>query len=102
MLCFWSTRRRSSLLPPATACGRRWRGGGAPDEGKPRFGPLFDAHAAGRLRFAATTIPIAEVLTGSLLAVRLKDAALHASQLLRSILLGSLLCFLILGDRLYK
>jgi predicted nucleic acid-binding protein len=31
-----------------------------------RFGPLFDAHAAGRLRFAVTTITIAEVLTGPL------------------------------------
>jgi predicted nucleic acid-binding protein len=29
-----------------------------------RFGPLFEAHAAGRLRFAITTITIAEVLTG--------------------------------------
>lgn len=31
-----------------------------------QFGPLFDAHAAGRLRFAVTTITIAEVLTGPL------------------------------------
>ena len=31
-----------------------------------RFGPLFEAHAAGRVRFAATTITIAEVLTGPL------------------------------------
>jgi len=30
----------------------------------PRFKPLFEAHAAGRLRFAVTTISIAEVLTG--------------------------------------
>jgi predicted nucleic acid-binding protein len=30
----------------------------------PRFMPLFEAHAAGRLRFAITTITIAEVLTG--------------------------------------
>jgi hypothetical protein len=30
----------------------------------PRFRPLFEAHAAGRLRFAVTTITIAEVLTG--------------------------------------
>lgn len=30
----------------------------------PRFRPLFDAHAAGKLRFAVTTITIAEVLTG--------------------------------------
>jgi predicted nucleic acid-binding protein len=32
----------------------------------PRFRPLFEAHAAGRLRFAVTTITIAEVLTGPL------------------------------------
>ena len=31
----------------------------------PRFRPLFEAHAAGRLRFAVTTITIAEVLTGT-------------------------------------
>jgi predicted nucleic acid-binding protein len=30
----------------------------------PRFMPLFEAHAAGRSRFATTTITIAEVLTG--------------------------------------
>jgi predicted nucleic acid-binding protein len=30
----------------------------------PRFRPMFDAHAAGKLRFAVTTITIAEVLTG--------------------------------------
>ena len=30
----------------------------------PRFMPHFEAHAAGRLRFATTTITIAEVLTG--------------------------------------
>jgi predicted nucleic acid-binding protein len=39
-------------------------------EGHPKFGPhfkpLFDAHEAGRLRFAVTTITIAEVLTGPL------------------------------------
>jgi predicted nucleic acid-binding protein len=39
-------------------------------EGHPRFGPrfrpLFEAHAVGRLRFAVTTITIAEVLTGPL------------------------------------
>jgi predicted nucleic acid-binding protein len=29
-----------------------------------RFMPLFEAHAAGQLRFATTTITIAEVLTG--------------------------------------
>jgi predicted nucleic acid-binding protein len=32
----------------------------------PRFTPIFDAHAAGHLRFAATTITVAEVLTGPL------------------------------------
>jgi predicted nucleic acid-binding protein len=32
----------------------------------PRFAPIFAAHAAGRLRFAVTTITIAEVLTGPL------------------------------------
>lgn len=32
----------------------------------PRFRPLFDAHASGRVRFAVTTITIAEVLTGPL------------------------------------
>jgi predicted nucleic acid-binding protein len=32
----------------------------------PRFRPLFEAHGAGRLRFAVTTITIAEVLTGPL------------------------------------
>ena len=32
----------------------------------PRFEPIFEAHAAGRLRFAVTTITIAEVLTGPL------------------------------------
>jgi predicted nucleic acid-binding protein len=31
-----------------------------------RFQPLFAAHAAGNLRFAVTTITIAEVLTGPL------------------------------------
>jgi predicted nucleic acid-binding protein len=30
----------------------------------PRFKPVFEAHAAGHLRFAVTTITIAEVLTG--------------------------------------
>jgi|ERR1044071_1162470 predicted nucleic acid-binding protein len=30
----------------------------------PRFQPLFDAHAAGTVRFAITTITIAEVLSG--------------------------------------
>lgn len=29
-----------------------------------RFEPLFEAHAAGRLRFAVTTMTIAEVLSG--------------------------------------
>jgi len=32
----------------------------------PRFKPLFDAHAVGRLRFAVTTITITEVLAGPL------------------------------------
>src|SRR6266404_7822653 len=32
----------------------------------PRFKPLFEAHAVGRLRFAVTTITVAEVLTGPL------------------------------------
>ena len=32
----------------------------------PRFKPLFEAHGVGRLRFAVTTITIAEVLTGPL------------------------------------
>lgn len=32
----------------------------------PRFRPIFEAHAAGRLRFAVSTIAIAEVLTGPL------------------------------------
>jgi predicted nucleic acid-binding protein len=32
----------------------------------PHFGPLFAAHAAGRLRFAVTTITVAEVLVGPL------------------------------------
>jgi predicted nucleic acid-binding protein len=39
-------------------------------EGHPRFGPrfrpLFEAHAAGRVRFAVTTITVAEVLIGPL------------------------------------
>ena len=39
-------------------------------EGHPQFGsrfkPLFEAHGAGRLRFAVTTITIAEVLSGPL------------------------------------
>ena len=39
----------------------------------PRFEPLFTAHAAERLRFAVTTITIAEVLTGPLQA---RDEAL--------------------------
>ncbi len=39
----------------------------------PRFKPLFEAHAMGRVRFAVTTITIAEVLTGPL---RLGDDAL--------------------------
>ncbi len=32
----------------------------------PRFNALFEAHAAGQLRFAVTTLTIAEVLTGPL------------------------------------
>ncbi len=32
----------------------------------PRFAPLFEAHAAGGLRFAVTTITVAEVLAGPL------------------------------------
>jgi predicted nucleic acid-binding protein len=32
----------------------------------PRFQPLFDAHAANKVRFAVTTITIAEVLSGPL------------------------------------
>ena len=32
----------------------------------PRFAPLFAAHAAGKLRFAVTTITVAEVLVGPL------------------------------------
>jgi hypothetical protein len=37
------------------------------------FAPLFAAHAAGRLRFAVTTIAVAEVLVGPL---RVGDDAL--------------------------
>jgi predicted nucleic acid-binding protein len=37
-------------------------------EGHPKYGPhfrpLFEAHAAGRVRFAVTTITVCEVLTG--------------------------------------
>lgn len=32
----------------------------------PYFAPMFEAHAAGRLRFAVTTITVCEVLTGPL------------------------------------
>src|SRR3954467_10349845 len=32
----------------------------------PRFRPFFEAHGTGRLRFAVTTITVAEVLTGPL------------------------------------
>ena len=39
-------------------------------EGHPKFGarfkPLFEAHGAGRLRFAVTTVTVAEVLSGPL------------------------------------
>ena len=38
-----------------------------------RFKPLFDAHAAGKIRFVITTITVAEVLTGPLQA---RDEAL--------------------------
>ena len=38
-----------------------------------RFKPLFEAHAQGRLRFAVTTVTVAEVLTGPL---RVADEAL--------------------------
>jgi len=31
----------------------------------PHYRPLFEAHAAGRLRFAVTTVTLVEVLTGS-------------------------------------
>ena len=41
----------------------------------PRFEPLFEAHGAVHLRFAATTITIAEVLSGPLQAA---DDALAA------------------------
>ena len=33
---------------------------------EPRFRPMFEAHAAGHLRFAVTTVAITEVLTGPL------------------------------------
>ena len=39
----------------------------------PRSSPLFAAHAAGRLRFAVTTITVAEVLVGPL---RVRDHSL--------------------------
>lgn len=39
----------------------------------PRFAPLFEAHARGEVRFAVTTITIAEVLVGPL---RAADEAL--------------------------
>ena len=32
----------------------------------PRFKPVFEAHAAARVRFAVTTVTVAEVLTGPL------------------------------------
>jgi predicted nucleic acid-binding protein len=39
-------------------------------EGHPKFGarfkPLFEAHGAGQLRFAVTTVTVAEVLSGPL------------------------------------
>jgi predicted nucleic acid-binding protein len=40
---------------------------GHPELG-PRFQPVFEAHAAGRVRFAVTTITVAEVLAGPLAA----------------------------------
>ena len=40
---------------------------------EPLFRPLFEAHAVGRVRFAVTTITIAEILTGPL---RAADEAL--------------------------
>src|SRR5260370_41371462 len=33
---------------------------------RPRFEPIFESHAAGNVRFAVTTMTIAEVLTGPL------------------------------------
>lgn len=39
----------------------------------PRFRPLFEAHAGGHLRFAVTTVTVAEVLSGPL---RASDDAL--------------------------
>jgi hypothetical protein len=41
----------------------------------PRFAPLFAAHAAGRLRFAVTTITVAEVLVGPLAGRRRRAGA---------------------------
>jgi predicted nucleic acid-binding protein len=38
----------------------------------PYFAPLFDAHAAGKVRFAVTTVAVCEVLTGPL---RIRDDA---------------------------
>jgi predicted nucleic acid-binding protein len=35
-------------------------------EFSPRFWPLFEAHQAGRFRFAVSTITVTEVLTGAL------------------------------------
>jgi predicted nucleic acid-binding protein len=32
----------------------------------PRFAPLFEAHAAGQVQFAVTTVSVCEVLTGPL------------------------------------
>jgi predicted nucleic acid-binding protein len=49
----------------------------------PYFRPLFDAHAAGKLHFAVTTITIAEVLTGPYKARR-PDLALRYRMVLES------------------
>ena len=47
----------------------------------PYFRPMFDAHAAGKLRFAVTTITIAEVLTGPF-----KRATMNSHRRYRAIL----------------
>jgi hypothetical protein len=43
-----------------------------------RFRPIFEAHAAGRLRFAMTTIIVAEILTGPLQAPKTRWRAATA------------------------
>jgi predicted nucleic acid-binding protein len=45
----------------------------------PRFRPLFEAHGAGRLRFAVTTITVAEVLIGPLQAADVSLARRYRS-----------------------